>query len=125
MFATGRRSGLAGYARMEQFISNAAKLTVVGVAFLAGTAITLMYTIERTFNSIWRVRKERRAGRRLVMYIAIIAIGPVLIGLFPFDHFLRRERAGRGSYRPAARFNRTDARSASGHARGAEVKHLN
>ena len=40
-----------------------------------------MYTIERTFNSIWRVRKARRAGRRLVMYIAILAIGPILIGL--------------------------------------------
>ena len=37
---------------VEQFISNAAKLTVVGLAVLAGTAITLMYTIERTFNSI-------------------------------------------------------------------------
>jgi membrane protein len=70
---------ISGY--VEQFISNAAKLTVLGIAFLAGTAIALMYTIERTFNSIWRVRKERRAGRRLVMYVAILAIGPVLIGL--------------------------------------------
>lgn len=70
---------ITGY--VEQFISNAAKLTVVGVAFLAGTAITLMYTIERTFNSIWRVRKARHAGRRFVMYVAILTIGPVLIGL--------------------------------------------
>ena len=70
---------ISGY--VEQFISNAAKLTVLGIAFLAGTAIALMYTIERTFNSIWRVRSERRAGRRLVMYVAILAIGPVLIGL--------------------------------------------
>lgn len=70
---------ITGY--VEQFISNAAKLTVVGVAFLAGTAITLMYTIERTFNSIWRVRKARHAGRRFVMYGAILTIGPVLIGL--------------------------------------------
>ena len=70
---------IAGY--VERFISNAAKLTVVGVAFLAGTAITLMYTIERTFNSIWRVRKARHAGRRFVMYGAILTIGPVLIGL--------------------------------------------
>ena len=70
---------IAGY--VEQFISNAAKLTVLGIAFLAGTAIALMYTIERTFNSIWRVRRQRRAGRRLVMYVAILTIGPVLIGL--------------------------------------------
>ena len=70
---------IPGY--VEQFISNAAKLTVLGIAFLAGTAIALMYTIERTFNSIWRVRRQRRAGRRLVMYVAILTIGPVLIGL--------------------------------------------
>lgn len=70
---------ITGY--VEQFIANAAKLTVVGIVFLAGTAIALMYTIERTFNSIWRVRMARRARRRLVMYLAILAIGPVLIGI--------------------------------------------
>ena len=70
---------IIGY--VEQFISNAAKLTVVGIAFLAGTAITLMYTIERTFNSIWRVRKARHSGRRIVMYVFVLTIGPVLIGL--------------------------------------------
>ena len=70
---------ITGY--VEQFISNAAKLTALGIAFLAGTAFALMYTIERTFNSIWRVSRERSAGRRLAMYIAILAIGPLLIGL--------------------------------------------
>ena len=66
---------------VEQFISNAAKLTVVGIVFLVVTAIALMYTIERTFNSIWRVRAQRHAGRRFVMYVAILTIGPLLIGL--------------------------------------------
>ena len=70
---------IIGY--VERFISNAAKLTVVGIAFLVGTAVMLMYSIERTFNSIWRVRTARPAGRRLVMYVAILTIGPVLIGL--------------------------------------------
>jgi membrane protein len=70
---------ITGY--VEQFIANAAKLTFFGIVFLTGTAIALMYTIERTFNSIWRVRAARRTGHRLVMYLAILAIGPVLIGL--------------------------------------------
>jgi membrane protein len=70
---------ITGY--VEQFIANAAKLTAIGIVLLAATAIALMYTIERTFNSIWRVAKARRAGRRLFVYVAILAIGPLLIGL--------------------------------------------
>jgi len=70
---------ITGY--VEQFISNAAQLTALGIAFLFATAMSLMYTIERAFNSIWGVRGERRPGRRLVMYVALLAVGPTLIGL--------------------------------------------
>jgi len=70
---------IVGY--VDQFIANAARLTAVGIAMLVSTAVALLYTIERTFNSIWRVGRARNAGRRLLMYVAILTLGPVLIGL--------------------------------------------
>ena len=43
----------------DQFIDNAAKLTAVGLAFLAVTSIMLLITIDDAFNDIWRVRRPR------------------------------------------------------------------
>jgi membrane protein len=69
---------IIGY--IEQFIANAAQLTALGIVFLVAAAASLMYTIERTFNSIWRVPARRRSGRRTLIYVALLAIGPTLIG---------------------------------------------
>ncbi len=43
----------------EQFVDNAAKLTAVGIVFLAVTSIMLLITIDDAFNNIWRVRRQR------------------------------------------------------------------
>lgn len=47
---------------LKQFTDNAGKLTAVGIGALGVTALSLMFTIDSTFNSIWRVRK-RQIGR--------------------------------------------------------------
>jgi len=39
---------------MQQFAENAARLTALGIVLLAVTAIMLMLTIDRAFNTIWR-----------------------------------------------------------------------
>jgi len=70
---------IIGY--VDQFIANAAQLTAIGIVLVTAAAISLLYTIERAFNSIWRVTKVRRSGRRFVVYVAILTIGPLLIGL--------------------------------------------
>jgi len=70
---------IIGY--VDQFIANAAKLTAFGIAMLVATAVALLYTIEGKFNLIWRVGRARSAGRRLVMYVAILTVGPALMGL--------------------------------------------
>jgi len=64
----------------EQFVDNAAQLTTAGLIFLAITAIMLLFTIDAVFNDIWRVRRPRSFGRRLLIYGALMAVGPVLIG---------------------------------------------
>lgn len=65
---------------VEQFSERAGELTVFGTAFLAITAFTLMVTIERAFNSIWRVTRPRPTVQRIIMYWAVLSLGPILIG---------------------------------------------
>jgi len=65
---------------MQQFAENAARLTAIGVAFLALTAVMLMVTVEREFNTIWRVRRERSTLQRLLVYWTVLTSGPVLLG---------------------------------------------
>jgi membrane protein len=65
---------------MQQFSDNAAKLTAVGLVFLAVTALMLMVNIERVFNGIWRARRSRSVVQRLLMYWTSITVGPLLIG---------------------------------------------
>ncbi len=63
-----------------QFAASAAKLTAVGIAFLAVTAIMLLTTIERAFNQIWRISRPRSMFQRLLIYWALLTVGPVLVG---------------------------------------------
>ena len=64
----------------QQFTSNAAKLTAVGIALLAVTSIMLLVTIDRAFNDIWRVRRARPLIQRIFVYWTLLTVGPVLIG---------------------------------------------
>jgi membrane protein len=70
---------IVGY--IEQFTRSAAGLTAIGIAFLAVTAIMLMLTIERAFNTIWRVRRPRPLALRVLTYWGVLTLGPLLIGL--------------------------------------------
>src|SRR5688572_3745113 len=63
---------------LTQFAGKASRLGFVGLAALAASALALVLTIDRTLNSIWRVRRPRGLGRRLVLYWAAITLGPLL-----------------------------------------------
>jgi len=67
-------------AYLAQFAEQAAQLTALGLALLAITAVMLMLTIERAFNQIFRVPRERPLVQRLLIYWAVITLAPVLIG---------------------------------------------
>ncbi|MEK2659190.1 YihY family inner membrane protein [Pseudomonas aeruginosa] len=65
---------------LKSFTTQARHLTWVGVVFLAVTAFTMLVTIEKAFNEIWRVRQPRRGVGRFLLYWAILSLGPLLLG---------------------------------------------
>lgn len=65
---------------LNQFAGKASKLGVAGLAILAGSALALILTIDRTLNSIWRVRTKRPLGQRVLIYWAAMTLGPVMLG---------------------------------------------
>ncbi len=65
---------------MQQFADNAARLTAVGIIFLGVTSIMLMLTIDRAFNTIWRVKRPRPLIQRVLIYWSVLTIGPILVG---------------------------------------------
>lgn len=65
---------------MEQFAQNAARLTAIGIAILVVTAIALLFTIDGAFNDIWRAKRRHSWWKRLSGYLAVLALGPLLIG---------------------------------------------
>ena len=65
---------------VQQFAENAARLTALGIVLLGVTAIMLMLTIDRAFNTIWRVKRPRSLIQRVLIYWSVLTIGPMLIG---------------------------------------------
>ncbi len=62
------------------FAHQASNLTSVGVVFLVVTSLMMMFTVERAFNRIWRVHRQRRLFASLMVYWALITLGPLLLG---------------------------------------------
>jgi membrane protein len=65
---------------MQQFAESAARLTAVGIVFLAVTAMLLMLTIDNAFNMIWRVSRPRSLLQRVLVYWAVLTLAPLLVG---------------------------------------------
>ena len=65
---------------LGQFAGKASKLGVAGLTVLLASALALIFTIDRTLNSIWRVRTRRALGQRVLIYWAAITLGPVVLG---------------------------------------------
>ena len=51
----------------------------LGLALLFYTVVSLMQKIERSFNYIWHVRRERTFVQRFRDYLSVIIVGPVLV----------------------------------------------
>ena len=62
------------------FLESVGKLTLTGTLVLIITALLLMIRIERTFNLIWRVPTARGLGNRVIMYWAVLTLGPLALG---------------------------------------------
>ncbi|CCQ73562.1 YihY family inner membrane protein [Magnetospira sp. QH-2] len=64
----------------NNFLSNAGKMGAVGVVGFAVTALLLLSTIEGAMNGIFRVSRPRPILVRVLIYWALLTLGPVLLG---------------------------------------------
>lgn len=65
---------------LTQFANKATRLSAVGGVVLVVTAVATMAMIDKTFNQIWQVKRSRPMMQRIVVYWAIVTLGPLLIG---------------------------------------------
>ncbi len=65
---------------LNQFAAKASGLTAIGSLFLIVTSISLIMTIDGAFNDIWQVEHQRPMRQRMLVYWAIVSLGPILAG---------------------------------------------
>lgn len=66
--------------QVSSFTENAGRLTAIGIGFFVVTAVMLMLTIDEALNRIFRVQRRRPLLQQVLIYWAVISLGPVLIG---------------------------------------------
>jgi membrane protein len=64
---------------LNQFAAKAGQIGWVGALILLGTALALILTIDRKLNDIWRVRTPRPLTQRVLVYWAVLTLGPLLL----------------------------------------------
>jgi membrane protein len=62
------------------FASKASRLGAAGVFALLLSAVAMVFTIDRTLNAIWRVRKRRPLAQQVLLYWTALTLGPLLVG---------------------------------------------
>jgi len=65
---------------LQGFLASVSKLTLPGTLVLILTALLLMVRIERAFNLVWRVPTARSIRNRIIMYWAVLTLGPLALG---------------------------------------------
>jgi membrane protein len=66
--------------QISSFSRNVGRLTAIGLGFFTVTAVMLMLTIDNTLNRIFRVQRGRTLLQNVLMYWAVLTLGPLLIG---------------------------------------------
>ena len=65
---------------MGDVVQHARRLTFFGLGVVLALAVWTMLQMDRSFNTIWRVKGRRsRLVLRLVSYVAVLVVGPVLL----------------------------------------------
>jgi len=65
---------------LTQFAAQASGLGMVSLSALMLMALELILIIDRTLNNIWRVRRLRPLGQRVLIYWAALTLGPLMLG---------------------------------------------
>lgn len=64
---------------LNQFSAKAGQMGWAGALVLLVTALALILTIDRKLNDIWRVRQARPLTQRILVYWAVLTLGPLLL----------------------------------------------
>lgn len=65
---------------LNEFAANAAGLTAVGLLFLVFTALLMIHTVDEALNDIWGSSAYRRLPLRMLVYWALLTLGPLAVG---------------------------------------------
>lgn len=65
---------------LHEFTRQAGNLTGVGIVFLVITSVLMLRTTEQTLNRIWKVQAPRKGTTSLLMYWAVLTLGPLCLG---------------------------------------------
>lgn len=65
---------------LNQFAAKASGLTAIGSLVLIVTSVMLFRTIDEAFNDIWQVETRRPLRQRMLVYWAVLSLGPILVG---------------------------------------------
>ena len=68
------------YHYLSDFASKAKSLGAVSVVFLIVTATSMMLTVDRALNAIWRTPRPRPLAQRVLLYWAGFTLGPLVVG---------------------------------------------
>lgn len=66
---------------LQQFKDHAAGLSSISLAVMVVTCMMLVQTIDETFNRIWRVSRKRSLLTSLLVYWALLTIGPMVVAV--------------------------------------------
>ncbi len=66
---------------LTQFAAKAGQMGWTGALAFLGTALALVLTIDRKLNDIWRVRRSRGLTQRVLVYWAVLTLGPLALAL--------------------------------------------
>jgi len=64
---------------LNEFAGKAGQMGWAGALVLLVTALALILTIDRKLNDIWRVRQSRSLTQRVLVYWALLTLGPLLL----------------------------------------------
>jgi len=81
---------------LSEFASKATSVGAIGLVLLVASALSVILTVDRILNDIWRVHRRRPWFQRVLVYWAVLTIGPLLLGAsLSLTSFLVGTEAGR------------------------------
>jgi membrane protein len=66
---------------LTDFAAKAAGVGVAGLVFLGLSALSMILTVDRVLNDIWQVHRRRPLVQRLLVYWAVLSVGPLMLGV--------------------------------------------